>query len=84
MTDALEEFYAEQGQSGPKCSVGRLLRRLPPDQAARLVKALDTPKEDLQTTAIMRVLAKWEIIRPPNDFSINRHRRGDCNCERAA
>lgn len=54
---SLDEFFAANGKPGPRCSVCRLLERLDEPHASALRAAL--VHEDVQTSAIVRVLRRW-------------------------
>lgn len=63
---------------GPRCSVGRLLKTLDPDDAATLRDALahDVAYEDL--AAVLR-----EMGHPISSYTLSRHARGRCQCGEA-
>jgi hypothetical protein len=65
-------------RSGPPCTIGTALARLPKDEAADLRAALADP--DARHTAIARALHEIDLdIRAD---TVGRHRRGDCDCPR--
>lgn len=77
--DLLDEFRKESTNCpGTKCSVGALLRSLPPELADDVRTAL--ADASITSTAISRVLTNrgFQIAHSP----IVRHRRGECRCER--
>lgn len=74
----LEEFRAVAGRSGFRCRVELVLASLDPDHAARLRAALASP--DIQSIAICRIVAKWDLALPLRYNSVRRHRASDCAC----
>lgn len=63
--------------AGPRCTVGKMLALIPPDDRATLVTWL--ADDTFTSTAIAREL-KDEYGESPSGFTIGRHRRGDCSC----
>lgn len=84
MPTAVGRSLAEIGASVPsshlpvRCLVEKVLRVLPPDDAATLVAWIaDTDRTGTWITAVMR-----EAGHNLPAASIGRHRRGVCRCER--
>lgn len=74
----LEAARAEQTGIRPVCTVGRLLLDPPGDLTRdELLEALAA---DVTAAALSRAIAKLYGVRV-TDYSIARHRRGDCRCE---
>ena len=65
---------------GPLCTVTRALRALPPDQAAKVQKALDNP--DIGHQTIYRAINQMGLEFRVGKDSVGRHRIGDCACGR--
>lgn len=65
---------------GPLCTVTRALKALPPDQAAKVQRALDSP--EIQHQAIYRAINQMGLEFRVGKDSVGRHRIGDCACGR--
>lgn len=78
-----DEYAAEAAAArrGPACAVRTAILELPPDDARRLVEALDRPIAVQPHTSIFNVLRR-KLAHPPSSDSIGRHRRGICACSR--
>jgi hypothetical protein len=77
-----EDFEAEAlKQSGArvgKCGVAMLLAGLSEDAQLKISSALGNPR--LSNSAIAAVLRKRVGDAAPRQFTVARHRRGDCSC----
>lgn len=73
----LSEFLQANGGKPRSCGVAQLIESLDGDRAAALVAALDS--SHIQHAAIGKVLKSWGFD-APTDFTIGRHRRGQCCC----
>jgi hypothetical protein len=69
-----------RGFRGPECAVGRILRILPPEEAdaLRVMIALDSP---WHAEEVGRLLRDEHHIAVAGQ-TINRHKRGGCQCSR--
>lgn len=77
LADALE---AEQNtHKGPRCAVALALEAMDDDDAAVLQAALDD-KQGKQASVISRALKA--VGHEVGGYSLARHRRGDCSCDR--
>lgn len=77
LADELSDIRTFNGTQGPRCGTGILLAKVDEPLRDSLVAAFDDPT--LQSKAIGRWLrARHDITLSPD--SIQRHRRGDCNC----
>jgi len=75
----LSEFLAVAGRPGYQCRVSLVLASLDSDHAARLRAALKAP--EVQSAAIVRIVAKWGTVLPLTYNPVRRHRAGECSCE---
>ena len=76
---SLRQTIAEESKpalKGPPCTVSIVLTQLDKDDVAALQEALADPR--VTGSAICRALEKEGHRVPPH--SLNRHRRGICNC----
>lgn len=77
-----EDFETEVAQhSGPrsgKCGIAVLLSGLSPEARQLVVVALGNQR--LSNSAISTVLRKRVGDSAPRQFTVARHRRGDCSC----
>jgi hypothetical protein len=76
----LSAFDAVAASSSPRrqCQVGIALEELPPDQVASLAAALGDSR--YTGTVIAKTVTGWGAKLSPT--SANRHRRGECCCDR--
>lgn len=63
---------------GPLCTVTKALRALPPEQAAKVQRALDD--EGIGHQSIYRAINKMGLEFRVGKDSVGRHRIGDCAC----
>jgi hypothetical protein len=80
---SLEDALAAQTQRpGPSCSVGALLERLPPDDAAYLREKLADP--NTPTAKLSRALADENFMGQYavkiQAQTLRRHHNGNCSC----
>lgn len=62
---------------GPRCSVGKLVDTLDPDDWQALCESLDTPA--IETAKIARALARGG--HSITALTVGRHRKHECRCE---
>lgn len=65
-------------RKGPGCTVGTLLRSLPPDEGAALAVMLDD--QNWTAEAVGRLITA-EVGVKVQGGTVARHRRGACGCE---
>jgi hypothetical protein len=65
---------------GPKCSVGKLLKKLPPEDAAALEAVIARiDGDEVTAAAVSRVLAANG--HKVSDYMLGHHRKGYCSCD---
>lgn len=74
----LMEQFERKEDVPPKCTVGRILLGMEPEDAADLREALGKPH--ITAATISRVLAANG--HKAQATAIQRHRRGECHCDR--
>lgn len=74
--DFTTEVEAASGRKGPGCTIGLYLRSLGNTAREQVEAALGRP--ELTTSAISRALRDRGL--DASDFTVRRHRRGDCSC----
>jgi hypothetical protein len=79
-SDFTEEV--EKGSSGkaPGCTLGNWLKRAPAKTREVVEAALVRP--ELTTTVIARAIRSRDDSAQVSDFTVRRHRRGDCSCKK--
>ena len=78
MSKLSEAIQADRLHKGPRCTVSVLLERLPKAERAELLAAIGD--RSLASATISRALASLGHTLP--QFVLQRHRRGDCGCNR--
>lgn len=75
--DLTAEVEEASGNRAPGCTFGAWIKTL--DKLGRIQVEAVLGRKELTTTAIARSLRKRGA--GVSDFTIRRHRRGDCSCE---
>jgi hypothetical protein len=79
MASLFDGIEKERVRKGPRCGVAILRDELSPEDAKQLDQVL--ANKAVTTMAIIRRLRTAGL--KPQEYPMNRHRRGDCMCGRA-
>lgn len=71
---------AEINLPGPKCTIGRLIAKLPPEQQDKVNRALQADKNEVRTyriTAALQAMTGQKL----DPQTVGRHRHRKCRCD---
>lgn len=78
--DLGEEARSHALQHGPQCGILRMILRLPEVDRLGVLAVVEDP--EVPAASLRRALVKRLGDKAPPVYSITRHRRGECNCNR--
>lgn len=80
--DLGEEASSHALQHGPQCGISKMIQRLTEADRAGVLAVVEDP--EVPAASLRRALVKRLGDKAPPVYSITRHRRGECNCNRKA